>query len=156
VGKRKTAEVSDAIKKFGTLRRMRKGVLRDAKRIGKVKPLDLDIFRVENITRCVAPNGFNHPLEEWSTAEWMNALAGEAGEACNVAKKILRVDKKLRGSVKKGDKSRERLVAKLANEVADVVIYADLVLAREGVSLAASVVRVWNKKSKQIGYDRKL
>lgn len=118
--------------------------------------LDLNALRIANVARCKDPKGFDHPLNAWSIAEWGNALAGECGEACNVAKKLLRVRKKTRGNVKKGDKTERNLLKKFAYEIAGVVCYADLVLASEGISLSQAIINEFNKKSDEIGYDFKL
>lgn len=115
--------------------------------------LDLNFLRAANVARSEDPRGFGHPLDKWSVAEWTNAMAGEAGEACNIAKKILRIDLELRGNIKKSDKVRVKLVEELMRELADVVVYADLVAARVGCNLSNAIVETWNKKSKQLGYD---
>lgn len=53
--------------------------------------MDMKAFSDENVARCVAPNGFNHPLDGWSLSDWMVATMGELGEAANVLKKLNRV-----------------------------------------------------------------
>src|SRR6188474_1749001 len=55
-----------------------------------MKSFTLDHISQVNLDRALVwhPGG----LEEWSPAEWGNALAGETGELCNVLKKILRND----------------------------------------------------------------
>lgn len=118
--------------------------------------LDLNAFRVANVARSTDPKGFDHPLDAWSVAEWTNAGAGEMGEACNLAKKLLRIDKKLRGNIKADDKKREKVINKLAKELCDVIAYADLTLARIGRNTSDELVKVYNAKSKQLGYDFKL
>lgn len=71
------------------------------------------------------------------------AMAGEAGEACNVVKKIERKRLGLPGSYATLDK--------LAEELADVVIYADLVAASVGLDLGAAVRSKFNATSKKLG-----
>ncbi len=66
---------------------------------------------------------------DWSMAEWTNAVAGEVGEACNIAKKLRRGDF--------GPPYTPGYIAgcsELAHELADVVIYADLTCFRCGHS----------------------
>lgn len=58
--------------------------------------LSFDYLRGVNVRRCV--DGFKHALESWSVAEWTNAVAGEAGEAANVAKKMLRFRDNINGT----------------------------------------------------------
>ena len=82
---------------------------------------------------------------EWDAGEQLdlsylgNALAGEVGEACNVIKKLERQRLGLRGS--RSDR------AELANELADVIIYADLIAQHIGVDLGIAVARKFNATS---------
>lgn len=117
--------------------------------------LNLDALRVANVARSESKDGFDHPLEAWSVAEWANAMQSEAGEAGNYAKKLLRIRYKTKGN-KKGDRSERKLLRCLAQEVADAVVYADLFLASEGISLSAAVRDTFNRKSKEIGFKFKL
>lgn len=101
-----------------------------------------------NLRRCIV--GFKHLLEEWSVAEWTNAMAGEAGEAANIAKKIIR----LRSSVNMMNKitdTPDELKQKLMQELSDTVIYADLCAQRVGASLEQYVIKPFNNKSKEMG-----
>jgi hypothetical protein len=81
-------------------------------------------------------------------------MAGEAGEACNVAKKMIRFRSGVKGNAP--GKTREEYLADLVKEVANAVVYADLVLASEDVSLADAVRQVFNAKSDEIGSGIKL
>lgn len=74
-----------------------------------------------------------------------NELAGETGEACNVAKKIECERRGLRGS--------RASIEQLADELADVVICADLVARTEGIDLDAAIVRKFNNTSCNQGFD---
>lgn len=89
---------------------------------------DLAAFSVANRARCEAANGFNHTMDSWHPSQWTNALAGEAGEACNVTKKMLRYDLDIRGNVKPGDLLRSELQLKAMREIADTIIYGDLAI----------------------------
>jgi NTP pyrophosphatase (non-canonical NTP hydrolase) len=77
-----------------------------------------------------------------------NELAGEVGEACNVAKKIERERLGIAGS--------RASVAQLAEELADVVICADLVAMGEGIDLDAAVAAKFNATSQKIGLPQRL
>ena len=101
-----------------------------------------------NLSRCVTD--FNHPLEDWSIAEWTNAVAGEAGEACNAAKKVLRHRDRISGNVKMEDRDEKRLRRKVASELADTIIYADLTIQALGLDTAEVVRITFNKKSEAI------
>lgn len=113
------------------------------------RPLAFDQLRSLNIIRC--ETGFGHALNSWSVAEWGNAAAGELGEACNVAKKMLRFRDNVKGN--QSGISRDDYKAKLAQELADTIIYIDLWAASEGIDLAQTVRDVFNAKSKEIGSD---
>lgn len=78
----------------------------------------------------------------------LNELAGETGEACNVGKKIERERLGIRGS--------RATVADLANELADVVICADLVALGEGIDLQAAVADKFNATSEKVGLCTRL
>lgn len=77
-----------------------------------------------------------------------NAMAGECGEACNVIKKIVRERLGARGS-------RARSID-LANELADIIIYADLIARKESIDLGEAVRRKFNETSVRNGLSVKI
>lgn len=77
-----------------------------------------------------------------------NELAGGTGEACNVIKKLERERHGWRGS-------RAELTD-LAEELADVVICADLCAVTAGIDLAAAAVAKFNATSEKVGLTTKL
>ena len=86
--------------------------------------------------------------EEWNTgAEKISLafrgveLAGEAGEACNVIKKLERATLGIAGS--------RASLADLAAELADVVICADLIAMHAGIDLEAAIVGKFNATSEK-------
>lgn len=88
----------------------------------------------------------------WSLTDWAVALAGEVGEACNMVKKLNRARDGMVGNrVPDAD-----LVAGLAEELADVVTYADLLAARLGVDLGEAVARKFNAVSVRNGFPDRL
>lgn len=94
-------------------------------------------LRSLNADRCVK---HFHPLGEMTVLEWAGAMAGEAGEAANKAKKL----RFRRAGVTADD---------VAEEVADTVIYADLLLASMGAPRLDVVVRrKFNRRSAELGY----
>lgn len=73
-----------------------------------------------------------------------NELAGEVGEACNLIKKIARERLGIRGS--------RATLGQLAEELADVVICADLIAMGEGIDLFGDAVpRKFNATSEKVG-----
>lgn len=109
-------------------------------------------LRQKNVLRC--KEDFGHDLSAWTVAEWGNAAAGEMGEACNVAKKMLRFRDGVRGN--QAGKSRDEYRKDLASEIAGCLIYLDLWAASEGLSLAQIVKEEFNAKSDEIGSEVKL
>ncbi len=116
----------------------------------KSEKLTFEMLRNANVVRC--KTGFGHTLDSWSVAEWGCATAGECGEACNIAKKILR----FRDNVAGNKKSKEEYIKDLASEIAGTLIYLDLWAASQGINLEDAVRTEYNKKSIEIGSDRRL
>jgi len=114
------------------------------------EPQGLDLSAV-NLARCTSRDGFNHPLASWSAAEWTNAVAGEAGEACNLAKKLIRHRDGVPGNKKAEDLDQNNLRRRIAEELADAVIYCDLAMASVGYDFATVVRDVFNRKSQELG-----
>lgn len=91
----------------------------------------------------------------WSIAEWTNALCGEAGEAANIAKKLLRFDLGIAGNVAV-EQDRKVLLDKLARELADVVHYAIIAAERAEVDLEQALRDTFNEKSEQLGFPERI
>lgn len=108
-------------------------------------------LREVNVTRCIR---WHPPTSEpWTCADWSNALCGEAGELANVVKKVRRQQT---GAVNAGDPSMEQLVKMVGDELADVVIYADLVAHHFGLDLSAAVTSKFNRVSEKYGFPERL
>lgn len=88
----------------------------------------------------------------WSTSDWGIALGGEVGEALNVIKKLNRA----RDSIVGNDKDVNELYADLGEELADVMIYLDLLASYSGINLEEEVIKKFNKVSDKNGFDIKL
>ena len=91
-----------------------------------------------------------HALDAWSPTDWACAMAGECGEACNLVKKIRRLQSHPSWAPQDADRD---LVGDVADELADVVIYADLLAQRLGLSLGEAVARKFNVTSRKVGSD---
>lgn len=115
--------------------------------------MNLKEFSAVNRKRCTDESGFNHALDSWSPAEWTNAMAGEMGEAANITKKILRHDQGIKGNVKAEDQDRDELRRRAIDEIADVIIYADLAIQALGGDTSEAVRDKFNRKSVEIGSD---
>lgn len=77
-----------------------------------------------------------------------NELAGEVGEACNVIKKLERERHGWRGS--------RDTIEHLAEELADVVICADLIAISAGLDLDAAVRTKFNATSIKQGFPHRM
>ena len=89
------------------------------------------------------------PADGWTGSDWSNAMAGEAGETCNVVKKLRRDDF---GKVQAAADSRADLVAKLATEIGDTFLYLDLLAQFYGLDIARCVVDTFNRVSNREGF----
>jgi NTP pyrophosphatase (non-canonical NTP hydrolase) len=102
-------------------------------------PLALSELRVANLARCLE---VFHPLEDWSPTDWGTAVAGEVGEALNLVKKLRR-----------GEPIEHRAIAV---EIADAVIYLDLLAARLGIDLGQAIAFKFNRVSEQRGAKQRI
>lgn len=109
-------------------------------------------FSEANRARCESPMGFNHPLNGWSTSDWMTAMVGEVGEAANIVKKLNRARDGVPGNKLSPDELRDQL----RKELGDVFVYLDLMCQSLGFSIADAAAEVFNAKSDEIGYGTKL
>lgn len=113
-------------------------------------------FRAEAFSYCNqerAKKWHKDGTRDWSIAEWTNALCGEAGEAANKAKKLLRIE--LNTKPRDSEKDREKIINELAKELADVVIYADLIADQIGINLWQAVCDKWNQTSIEQGFENR-
>lgn len=103
--------------------------------------MDLKQLKAANDIRLYNTPAYAKCLE-WTLADWSNAIAGETGEMCNLIKKIRR-----------GDDIDPREVGK---ELADIVIYADILASLLGLELSDCVVQKINEVSDRVGSDVKI
>lgn len=138
--------------------------------------LSFEELRDANVSRCEASF---HELDAWSPTDWACALGGEVGEALNMVKKLRRqsdADAPYNKTIARGHSMSDapcstcgdldgcHLPARLRDEaaalnenigkeLADVVIYADLLAARLGISLGDAVRKKFNEVSERVGSD---
>jgi NTP pyrophosphatase (non-canonical NTP hydrolase) len=113
-------------------------------------PLTFEQLRSANLTRCA--RWHRGGLSEWSLSDWGVATAGEMGEALNVVKKLNRE----RDGIAGNSASVEELREQLADELADVAIYLDIMAASEGIDLAGAIARKFNRTSVKVGFPERL
>lgn len=103
--------------------------------------MDLRKLKAANDIRLYNTPAYAKCLE-WTLADWSNAIAGETGEMCNLIKKIRR-----------GDEIDPNEVGK---ELADIIIYADILASLLGLDLSECVVQKFNEVSDRVGSDVKI
>lgn len=113
--------------------------------------MNLQTLRVQNIRRC---EEVFHPLHDWSPTDWACAMGGEAGEVLNAVKKLRRLSDGT--NTAKDPQNATEAISKVADELADTIIYADLLAARLGINLSESVVKKFNEVSELRGSNVKL
>lgn len=114
--------------------------------------LDFNTLSLKNARRCERSY---HAVENWTPTDWGCALAGEVGEACNFIKKLKREtdDQNLYPNTLAHNGSPDELIENIGKELADVVIYADLLATRLGLKLGNEVVKKFNETSVKIKSD---
>lgn len=100
-----------------------------------------------NAERCEAW----HSLFDWSATDWATAMMGEAGELCNVIKKMRRKECHINQA-----NIPEDIKAALAEEVGDTFIYLDLLCQRLGLDLDECVANTYNRVSIREGLPHRL
>lgn len=113
------------------------------------KPVTLATFSKANLQRCESSAGFNHKAHDWTAAEWLSACVGEMGEIAHVVKNILR----LRDGLNTKPDTEAELVEKLGEEIADTIIYLDMLAHSQNLDLEEIIVKKFNSKSKEIESD---
>lgn len=104
-----------------------------------------EYFSKTNRKRCLK---VFHSIDSWTVAEWGVAVAGEAGEICNAIKKLRRLEDG--NNTAKDPQTREEAVQAIADEIADTIIYADLLAAKLGIDLEEAIVKKFNEVSRRM------
>ncbi len=114
-------------------------------------------LRKLSVERC---EKYFFKLNDWNVLEWAGAMCGEAGETANFAKKIQRIRTMLRYSKNQNDgrqlKKIDNLKKELGKEVADTIIYLDLLCASEGIDLEEAIRSKFNEVSKKHKFNKTL
>lgn len=84
-------------------------------------------------------------LNTWTPEMWFTAMMGEAGEFANFYKKFVR-----------GDFTLEEIKPELEKELADVMVYLDLLAARLDIDLGEATRKKFNEVSERWGSDVRL
>lgn len=93
---------------------------------------------------------------DWKLTEWVNATAGEMGELAEMV--LLAHMTRALGSVgnmakkvERGDMGLDEIRGKMADEMADVLTYLDILAFRAGIDLGAATIKKWNEVSRRVG-----
>lgn len=108
----------------------------------------MDDFSRRNRLRSESASGFDHALSSWSLSDWMTAVVGEVGEAANIIKKLNRA----RDGIPGNSETEDALRAALADELADAMIYLDLLAQAAGYDPQTIRDEKFDKTSRKIGY----
>jgi NTP pyrophosphatase (non-canonical NTP hydrolase) len=98
-------------------------------------------FQAMNARRC--EQAFKHykGATEWPIQNWVLAICGEAGEAANLVKKVLRGDLSL-------DHARESLL----KELADIMTYCDVAITILGGETGQVINDKFEEVNKRVGW----
>lgn len=115
---------------------------------GWVGPLTFDAFRRANVARCIKwhPKG----IRSWSSSDWLTAVTGELGELASLLKMRNRERDGLPGN--KFSPTNKQL----ADELADVLTYLDLLAESLGVNLGCAAVEKFNEVSERVGFPDRI
>ena len=96
-------------------------------------------------------------LQDWTTSDWAIAMAGESGEVCNTVKKLNRLRSEMK-NINSHDQvsSEEEAISRIGEEIADTIIYSDLLAQSLGLNLADEIVKKFNFISERYGFPEKL
>ena len=101
-------------------------------------------FAALNRQRCEAADGFDRRLDTTSLAHWALGIAEEAGEVAGV---VYAMDHR---------PQKGKTMQDLADEIADVVSYCDLLAQRIGRNLDDVLRDKWNRVSVRVGSPLRL
>lgn len=115
--------------------------------------MSLTLAHLSAVNRARCARWHDPDTEPWTGADWSNAMCGEAGEAANVVKKLRRHETRTSPA---GDPGEAALHRALADEIADVLLYLDLLANHYGLDLEACVVPKFNRVSERQGFPERL
>lgn len=118
-------------------------------------PLSFAYLAIVNAARS---NRWHNGKNPWSISDWGVALAGEAGEVCNAIKKMRRIEDDIQ-NLNAADRQLntvEEAKKKIAEELADVVMYCDLLAHQLGASLEDEIIRKFNEVSQRYDFPERL
>ena len=116
----------------------------------------MNISKFQEINEKRAIRWHKEGETQWSLLEWCGAMAGEMGEACNIAKKLRRLDLQLPNKEKGIDNNKKiELENHLATEIADTIIYGLIILSKLKIDSSLIIAQVFDKKSIEYGFPER-
>lgn len=112
--------------------------------------MDMQHIAAISISRC--NRWHKNGIMDWDLNKWAVALAGEVGEACNIIKKMNRVE----DGIQRKPVTMQELQEKLAEELADSFLYLQLLSLRANINLQDAVIKKFNKVSEEYGFPERL
>ena len=110
--------------------------------------MTFDEFRSANVARCLKwhPGG----IESWSPSDWLTAVTGELGELASLLK--------MRNCERDGLPGNKFSPTdkQVADELADVFTYLDLLAEALGVNLGQAAIEKFNDVSKRVGFPDRI
>lgn len=100
-------------------------------------------------------------IQEWTLSDWAVAMAGEAGECCDAIKKLRRIETGAANNAEHQIDTLEEAFLKIGDEVADTVIYCDLLLHRLSIMAGSEITledvikRKFNRTSDRYNFPEK-
>ena len=98
-------------------------------------------------------------LEDWTLADWGNAMAGEAGECCNAIKKARRIELGMQNKSDRQIDNYGEALDKIRHEAIDTIAYALHVWAEASDGdhdLDSEITEIFNAVSARYGFPVKL
>ena len=110
--------------------------------------LTFDEFRAANVARCLKwhPQG----IESWSPSDLLTAVTGELGQLASLLKMRNRERDGLPGN------KFSPTDCQVADELADVLTYLDLLAATLGVDLGRAAAQKFNEVSERVGFPDRI
>ena len=88
------------------------------------------------------------PCDNWTPMEWGCAMAGEAGEACGALKKLRRHTEGTNSN--KDHQTEHELFSEVKKELADTVIYCNLIANKLEFDLGEAIRDKFNEVSERM------
>lgn len=118
--------------------------------------LDNETFRLIRMINSRRAARWHNPntTQPWNGADWSNAFAGEAGEVCNVVKKLRRFETAIPS--KNQPASFSVALDMLQKEIGDAFLYMDLLCRFYNLSLLSCIILAFNEVSRREGFPERM